>query len=179
MRKLFVVIGESGSGKTTLVNNLVKKYPEKFQKVVTCTSRAPREGEVEGEDYYFLPREYFNNNPNLVLAKHPENGVCYGTRKSDLCSETHHLLLASKPSGVQKLMALGFTNIVVIRMKIEEDLKIKRMRQRGDSEQMILERSESDASITQEVNFSDKVTIIEIDASQSLEKKTENIVRAC
>lgn len=178
MKKLFVVIGDSGSGKTTLVNELVRKYPDKFKKVVTCTSRTPRLGEIGGEDYHFLPKEYFDNNSDLVLVKNPVHGDCYGTRKSELYSETRNLLLASKLTGISKLIALGFQNIVVVRIEISEILKIERMWQRGDSEEMIKARLKSDSSITVEVDFK-SLLIIDLNASWSLDEKVECILKAC
>ncbi|MEK7564606.1 MAG: hypothetical protein AAB510_03535 [Patescibacteria group bacterium] len=176
--KLVVFIGDSGSGKTTLVNELIGKHPDKFKKVVTCTSRTPRMGEVDGVDYHFLPRECFEDNSDLVLVKNPIQGNCYGTRRSDLFSETHHLLLASKPTGISKLVALGFENIVVVRIQISEELKIKRMRLRGDTEGAISERLESDVASAGDVNF-ESVQVVELDAIQFIDEKIELILRAC
>ena len=53
MKKLLVFVGESGSGKTTLITEIINKYPGQFKKVVTCTSRPGRIGEIDGVDYYF------------------------------------------------------------------------------------------------------------------------------
>ena len=177
MKKLIVIIGDSGSGKTTLVNELTRKYPDEFKKVVTCTSRTPRMGEIDGEDYHFLLKKHFNNNSDLVLVKNPFHGDCYGTRKSELYSETHHLLLASKPSGVLKLIQLGFLNIVAVRININEKLKIERMRQRGDSEEEILQRLLLDRN-TVKVDFND-IPVVEIEADQSLDRKVELVFQAC
>jgi len=54
---LFVVSAPSGAGKTTLCDAL-RQTPD-FVYSVSCTTRAPRPGEVEGEDYYFLKESYF------------------------------------------------------------------------------------------------------------------------
>lgn len=177
MKKLFVFVGDSGSGKTTLIAELIQKHPDKFRKVVTCTSREARASEVEGIDYNFLPRDYFDNNLGLVLVKKTDGSDRYGTRKADLFSNTHHLLLTSKYTGVPKLIMLGFSNIAVVRIGISRALKIERMKQRGDSEQIILERLELDAAIV-EVDFGG-VPIIELDANQPLDEKVECILKVC
>jgi len=177
MKKLFVFVGDSGSGKTTLIAELTKKYPDEFRKVVTCTSRPPRVGEVDSVDYHFLSATYFVNNSDLVLVKKTDGGDHYGTRKDGLFSSTHHLLLTSEPTGVQKLIILGFNNVVVVRIRINKTLKIDRMRQRGDSEQMISERLELDTT-TAEFDFG-KVPVIELDAKQPLDEKVQLILRAC
>jgi len=49
---LFVISAPSGAGKTTLVEAL-RKTPSLFYSV-SCTTRAPRSGEIDGEDYRFL-----------------------------------------------------------------------------------------------------------------------------
>lgn len=177
MKNLFVFVGDSGSGKTTLITELTKRHPDRFRKVVTCTSRRPRADEVDGVDYHFLPANYFVDNPELVLVKQTDKGGHYGTRKADLCSDTYHLLLTSKPTGIPKLTMLGFDNIVVVRIKISMSLKIERMRQRGDSEQMISERLGTDFA-TAEIDFGD-VPIIELDAVQSLDERVSLILKAC
>ncbi len=54
---LFVLSAPSGAGKTTLTSSLRQK-PD-FVYAVSCTTRAPRRGEVDGEDYYFLSEDDF------------------------------------------------------------------------------------------------------------------------
>ncbi len=54
---LFVLSAPSGAGKTTLTMSLRQK-PD-FVYAVSCTTRAPRRGEVHGEDYFFLSEEDF------------------------------------------------------------------------------------------------------------------------
>ncbi len=52
--KLFIISAPAGAGKTTLVKMLGEEFPYSFEKTVSVTSRAPREGEVEGLDYHFV-----------------------------------------------------------------------------------------------------------------------------
>ena len=54
---LIVVSGPAGSGKTTLCCSLTGACPQGIRRVITCTTRAPRPGEVDGVDYHFLTRE--------------------------------------------------------------------------------------------------------------------------
>lgn len=62
---LTVISGFSGSGKGTVVKELVKKYG--YVVSVSATTRAPRTGEREGIEYFFVSREDFE-------AKISENG---------------------------------------------------------------------------------------------------------
>ncbi len=79
---LFVLSAPSGAGKTTLCSALRQK-PD-FVYAVSCTTRTPRAGEVEGEDYYFLSDEEFDRRVAAgEFLEHAEvHGRKYGTLKS-------------------------------------------------------------------------------------------------
>ncbi|MCD8205511.1 MAG: guanylate kinase [Clostridia bacterium] len=55
---LIVVSGPAGVGKGTIVKKIMEDDPERSLSV-SCTTRSPREGEKEGESYFFLTRESF------------------------------------------------------------------------------------------------------------------------
>ena len=57
-RKLVVVSGPSGCGKDTIVSRL-KQQRSDIRQSVSCTTRAPREGEQHGVNYYYISREEF------------------------------------------------------------------------------------------------------------------------
>lgn len=177
-KKLFVFIGESGSGKTRLIAELVQRYPSQFKKIVTCTSRPMRKGEVDGIDYHFLPKKYFIGNPDLILTKKTIEGFHYGTRVSDLSLTSHNLLLTSKPTGIGKLVDLGYKNIVLVRISINDKLKIERMLKRGDSEQMILNRLQLDSNLNNKHKIDlGRITIIDLNAVQLIDEKIACIMR--
>ena len=55
---LAVVSGFSGAGKGTLIHELMKRY-DNYRLSVSATTRAPRPGEIDGKDYFFVTRERF------------------------------------------------------------------------------------------------------------------------
>lgn len=175
MKKLFVFVGDGGSGKTTLIAELTKRYPTQFQKLVTCTSRLPRKGEVNGIDYHFHTETYFRDNPELVLVKTTDKGDHYGTRLSDLNPKKLHSLLTLRFAGIQKLIQLGLENIIVVNISISQDLKISRMRQRGDSEDMINDRLKIDDIDRKDVNFG-HFPIICLNAIDSIDVNVASII---
>lgn len=59
MIKLVALCGKAGAGKDTVLRRIMELYPEKFNEIVSCTTRPPREGEREGVNYYFLTTEQF------------------------------------------------------------------------------------------------------------------------
>jgi len=79
---LFVLSAPSGAGKTTLCSAL--RHKPDFVYAVSCTTRAPRSGEIEGEDYYFLADAEFDRRAAAgEFLEHAEvHGRKYGTLKS-------------------------------------------------------------------------------------------------
>jgi guanylate kinase len=76
---LFVLSAPSGAGKTTLTTAL--RHKPDFVYAVSCTTRPPRAGEVDGEDYYFLSEEEFSSKvAQGAFLEHAEvHGRHYGT----------------------------------------------------------------------------------------------------
>lgn len=174
---LIALLGESGSGKTTLINQLIGLYPNRFKKVATYTSRQSRSGEVNGIHYHFRTSNYFEKNSNLVLLKRVTKGDYYATRKEDLQSETHTLVIALRPEGVNNLVKLGTKNLTVVSISITEELKTERMHRRGDSEDLIHERLESDISDRRELQLHE-TPIIHVNAADSIEAILKEILRS-
>jgi guanylate kinase len=56
---LIVISAPSGGGKTTLCQQLLARHPE-MTRAITCTTRPPRAGEIDGRDYYFIDNEEFS-----------------------------------------------------------------------------------------------------------------------
>ena len=57
--RLFVISGPAGAGKTEIVKKLIEKHPD-VKLSVSCTTRAPRPGEVNGVNYHFVSDEKFD-----------------------------------------------------------------------------------------------------------------------
>ena len=78
---LIVLSGFSGSGKGTIMKELLAKYPEEYALSISATTRRPREGEVDGREYFFKTKEEFmqmiEKNALLEYACYVDN--YYGT----------------------------------------------------------------------------------------------------
>jgi guanylate kinase len=81
---LLVVSGPSGSGKTTLCRQLADAGEVRYS--VSCTTRPPRPGEVDGRDYHFLTKDDFAARVTAgEFLEHAEvHGNHYGSLKSEV-----------------------------------------------------------------------------------------------
>ena len=104
---LFVVSAPSGAGKTTLVEAL-RQTPNLFYSV-SCTTRAPRTGEIDGQDYQFLSDEDFRARVKAgdFLEHARVHGDCYGTLRK--------AVLSNLKSGVDVLIDIDTQGAAAIR----------------------------------------------------------------
>ena len=88
MSKLLIISGPSGVGKGTIVGHLQDMYKENNKKLylsVSCTTRSPRDGEIDGVNYYFITERVFKNRikkNDFLEYNIYGTGKYYGTPKS-------------------------------------------------------------------------------------------------
>ena len=87
---LIVISAPSGGGKTTLCQQLLARHPE-MTRAVTCTTRAPRPGEINGRDYYFIDDNEFTR--RIEAGSFLEHARVfdqrYGTPKPEVLDKLH------------------------------------------------------------------------------------------
>lgn len=152
----------SGAGKTTLSKRLIMQHPDVVLSV-SATTREPRPGEVDGEDYYFLSHDVFE-------SRIAENGFFehakvfdhyYGTPKGpveEALGDGRDVVFDIDWQGAQQLAEHAPKDVVRVfilppSMKLLED----RLRKRGqDSEEVIngrMARAEAEVSHWQEYDY--------------------------
>lgn len=116
---LILISAPSGGGKTTLCEMLLAACPH-MTRAVTCTTRAPRPGEQDGVDYYFLEAENFLR--RLQAGNFLENATVYGNSYGLLKSE----LLGKLREGKDVLLNVDVQGAAAIREKALEDPELSR-----------------------------------------------------
>ncbi|MBW4548569.1 MAG: guanylate kinase [Symplocastrum torsivum CPER-KK1] len=81
--KLIVLTGPSGVGKGTLLRSLLQRHPELYLSV-SATTRQPRPGEIDGQHYYFVNRDKFEQmvSAGELLEWAEYAGNYYGTPRT-------------------------------------------------------------------------------------------------
>ena len=126
-RLLIVVSGPSGVGKGTIVKTLVKRREDVVDSV-SCTTRAPRAGEVHGREYYFLTKEEFLKRikEDDFLEYDEHFGNYYGTPKSfvrETLKEKSVILEIDVKGGLNAKKAFPDCVLVMIAPPSVEELK--------------------------------------------------------
>lgn len=112
---LLVLSGPSAVGKTTVAQRLLAECPN-LTRIVTCTTRAPREGEVDGVDYHFLSDEEFCQ--RIEAGEFLEHAQvyqhCYGTLKSSVTEAFKagkDVLIVNDVQGALALQAMARADV--------------------------------------------------------------------
>ena len=104
---LMVVSAPSGAGKTSICREILRRFP-KIRFSVSCTTRPPRPGEINGRDYEFISDEEFRE--RMVRGEFVEwvenYGYLYGTSKKAMeafLSKGYDLILDIEPRGAKAI----------------------------------------------------------------------------
>ena len=142
---LFIVAAPSGAGKSSLVGALLAKDPS-IKLSVSCTTRAPRPGEVHGREYFFLnEQEFVERQQRDEFLEHAKvHGNYYGTSRLMVEEQTRaglDVMLEIDWQGAQQIRrhfpdAVGIFILPPSLATLEERLK----RRAQDSDEVIARR---------------------------------------
>lgn len=114
---LVVVAGPSGVGKSTLLKRLLREAP-RFAFAVSCTMRAPRPGEQDWREYYFLSEEAFDQ--HVALGDFAEWEALHARRYGTLKAEIQRL----RDAGRHVLFDVDVKGALNLKAQYEEALLV-------------------------------------------------------
>ena len=138
--RLYVFSGPSGVGKDTVLSR------SDLTKSVSATTRAPREGETDGVDYYFVTKEQFETliREGGMLEYTVYAGNYYGTPKAPVeawLSEGKDVILKIEVDGGAQIKTLMPESIGIFILPPSKEELERRLRMRGtDSEEAVQKR---------------------------------------
>ena len=168
-KKLIILTGPSGVGKGTVVKEILDK-DKNICLSVSATTRSPREGEKEGENYYFLSEENFKEmiNQNLFLEWAKFAGNYYGTPLSfvkDKIEEGFIVLLEIEVEGAKQIKDKFPDSLSIFILPPSKEELERRIRNRGTEKEEAINRrlSRSTYEIASSDEFDFKVTNRDVD----------------
>jgi len=173
--KLLIFSAPSGAGKTTIVKRLLAEYQDKIAFSISASTREPRNGEIDGKDYYFISKEEFLHRiakKEFVEFEEVYSGTFYGT----LRSEIERIWMEGKAvifdidviGGLHLKRKFGENALAIFVQPPTLNVLIERLRGRGtDSEEKLKERI---AKADKELAFADEFDVI---------LKNDNLEEAC
>ena len=139
-----ILVAPSGTGKTTLAKRLVKEVPN-LKYSISATTRAPRKGEKNGVDYYFLDEvtfmKWIKENKLYEWTKAYEN--YYGTPKEPFLrylSQGHKVLMDLDVQGAKNIKSLHPESITIFILPPSNRELKNRLTKREEDSQKIEER---------------------------------------
>ena len=137
-KRILVLVGPSGSGKSTVSDLLVEKD---IPKLVTSTTRKPRQGEENGVHYYFRTIEQMKEEPFIEQTFYAENIYGLSVREVEnklTKQDTVQVTLDKNGARVMKEQFAQETKVIFF--QITEEEMMERMAKRGDTLESIEKR---------------------------------------
>ena len=182
MSKLVIFTAPSGAGKTTIVRHLLKTMPE-MAFSISATTRARRENEVEGKDYYYIGVEAFKKLiAEDAFAEWQEvyPNQFYGTLRREMeriWAEGKHIVFDIDVKGAVNLkLAYPEQSLAVFVKPPSKEALFERLRQRKtENEESLRKRL---AKAEEELTFENKFDHILVnDVLETALEEAQNVVR--
>jgi guanylate kinase len=141
--RLLVVSGPSGVGKSSVIDAVLERSGARFS--VSATTRAPRLGELDGQDYRFVDQDTFSElvRSGGMLEWAEYGGYRYGTLRApvlDLLDRGIHVVLDIENDGARQVKRAYPSAVLVFLTPPSRDELERRLRSRGDTTEHDIER---------------------------------------
>lgn len=143
-----ILSSPSGGGKTTIAHLLLDRRGDVGYSV-SCTTRPPRPGEVDGDDYHFLSRDEFmaRRGRGEFAEWASVHGNLYGTLRSEVervLSRRQHVVMDIDVQGARQFSAVFQESVRVFLLPPSTDVLVRRLRERRtENEDGLLARLQS------------------------------------
>jgi guanylate kinase len=150
---LVIISGPSGVGKDTIIEALRRRpHDPDYHYVVTCTTRAPRRGEVDGISYHFLDRARFDalREAGQLLEANQVHDNWYGTPRDEVrraLAEGRDVILKIDVQGAQQVKARVDEALLVFIVPPSMETLFERLRARATESADQLEVRQRNAAI--------------------------------
>lgn len=172
---LFIFSGPSGAGKGTVREKVFKKI-DNISYSVSCTTRKPREGEIDGRDYHFISVDEFKHEiaENMFIEWAEVHGNFYGTSRTfiePLLEQGKDVMLEIDVQGALQVKKKMPECVTVFLSPPSMQILEKRLRGRGsnDEEDIKLRMKNAEIEMSYANSYDHKIINDDVDkASEEL-----------
>ena len=176
---IIVIEGPSGAGKDSTINYFITKQPDRFEKIISLTTRPMREYEKQGNPYYFVTDAEFDKMVKTgdIFEWTSRHGTRRGMSEKYIKQILDKGKIALKDCDLVGVRALqkkfGRENVISIFLLATKDMTESRLRKRGDSEAEIINRLKDYDNNIKEAQYYDHVT----DGNLTVKETVDNIIK--
>jgi guanylate kinase len=175
---LVVVSAPSGGGKNTVVHELQKKFLNSAR-MVTSTTREPRSGEVNGEDYFFRTYAEFQEkiSNNELIEYNEYAGNFYGIEKEmlgEFLRKYDYVFATIDVHGKEALDDRGIQHISLFLLPESEEILKNRIKNRSEIDDVEVEKRLFE--MDNELKSSKKYDFLVVNKNGKLDETVDNIV---
>ncbi len=179
---LYVISAPSGCGKGTILSEVLKNF-KNIHYSVSATTRAPRDGEVNGVNYYFISREEFESEiESGGMFEYAEFcGNYYGTPKAKVYEKLDQgfdVILEIETVGAMKIKQAYPDAVLIFILPPNIDALRQRLIGRGTEELDVIERRVGEAASEIEKSYDYDFVLINDNLIEAIEG-LETIMKSC
>jgi len=147
-KTILLIMGRSGSGKSTLERALVERWPDTYNKVVSGTTRQPREGEQDGVDYHFITKKQYDE--TIWLQTTFFHDTHYGSALSEYATPHSFSTIVVVPGSAKEIIDGAHeyfgdeVECKIVLFCTTEELSRRHMLARGDAPEQVDARLAND-----------------------------------
>ena len=176
---LVIISGPSGVGKDTIIDALRERsHDPEYHYVITCTTRLPRPGEVDGVDYHFLSRDEFLRlrADRQLLEANEVHGNWYGSPRDQVreaVSSGRDAILKIDVQGAQRVKEQVTQALLIFVVPPSLETLINRLRSRATETADELELRQRNAAV--ELARQDDYDYVVVNETGQVERTAERI----
>lgn len=178
--QIIAICGKAGAGKDTLLRKVIRSARTSIflHEIVSCTTRPPREGEIDGVNYHFLTNEEFAQKilNREMLEATIFNDWCYGTALQSLNTNKVNIGVFN-PEGIETLLEDPRINLRVYYVDVPGKERLLRQLNREESPDVneIIRRYKADEEDFMDLDF-DYYTVFNDDKNNTMHETVGEIL---
>lgn len=173
-KNIIIIEGPSGVGKDTIINELISRYPDRFDRPINATTRPMRENEKQGNPYLFISeKEFLKLRESGEIFEHTiRHGTYRGMRKSSfdsILNENKICLRDCDKYGLKALKDVYGDQVLGIFLTVDKEVIKERLLSRNEPKESMISRLKDYDNTIKDAYYFDHI-VENIDMERTIEQ---------